>query len=524
MGLGGPGPLPSSGTSELDRLRRSVSVHFPVYETRIGPQSVLFAVHIDRATLSDKFDSLRRELWALGYIPILRRESGEDFVEVVRKPRTGRTRIWINLLLLAGTVATTTLAGAVIWLTYVGGLTLSGSDFLWGGIYFALPVMAILGFHEFAHYAVARRRRLDASLPYFIPVPPPFPFGTFGAFVSIREPFPDKKSLFDIGAAGPLVGFIVSIPITLAGLYLSTHSPVLPASYCGPTVLGLSYGNLEFGGSFFWQFLAYFFPTAGVNAHPLAIAGWVGIFVNAINLLPASQLDGGHVFRALFGERTRYVSYGIVIFLFVIGIYYSGWWLYAILLLFLGLRHPPPLNDQTPLGAPRYAVGGAVLALLVAGFVLVPIAVPAGSVGLQNPYGAPAPLPNGAAVAANLSATLVNNDRFAHGYVFSATVVNVTGMNALYLNATALEQWAATSSWRFLLPGGNVSFNDTATASIPSGDYVTVDGTTNWQYDIRVAFSNSVDALAARIQISVNQLCAPSGAGSASTEVAVTFP
>jgi Peptidase family M50 len=522
MGLGGSGPLPGSGNSELERLRRTVSTYFPVYESRIGPQSVLFAVHTDVGVLSERFDGLRRELWDQGYIPVLRRESGEDFVEVLRRPKTGRNRLWINGLLLAGTLATTSFAGALIWLTYVGGTALGLTDFLNGGLYFALPVMTILGLHEFAHYVMARRRHLDASLPYFIPVPPPFLFGTLGAFVSIREPFPDKKALFDIGAAGPLAGFAASIPIALAGLFLSAHSPVVPANYCGPTILGQSYGNLLLGVPLFWEFLALFVPSGLVNLHPLALAGWVGIFVTAINLLPAGQLDGGHIFRALFGDRTRYVSYGVVIILFGVGILYSGWWFFAILILLLGLRHPPPLNDLSPLGARRYAVGAFVLAVLVTGFVVVPLSVPPGSIGLNSPTATPAALPPGAAVASTLAVTVSNGDPIPHGYVFSASVTNVSvaGPNSTteYLSGTALANWAAGSTWTFYFADGSNLTETGSTFTLPSGSYVTINATLgDHTFHLRMLYSNTQTAVGATIVLNANQFCASSGTGSDST-------
>jgi len=521
MAVPASGPLPSSGANELERIRAIVAAYFPVYETRVGPQSLLLAVHVDRATLSEKFDRLRQELWAQGYIPLLRREAGEEFVEVIRRAKARRSRIWINLLLLAGTFATTLFAGALIWLTYVGGANLGTGDFLNGGAYFAAPVMTILGLHELAHYAMARRRRLDASLPYFIPVPPPFLFGTLGAFVSIREPFPDKKALFDIGASGPLAGFAASIPIAILGMYLSAHAPVLPASYCGPTVLGQSYGNLLLGVPLFWQFLALFVPSGLVTLHPLALAGWVGIFVTAINLLPAGQLDGGHVFRALFGDRARFVSYGIVVLLFGLGLFYTGWLFFAVLVLFLGLRHPPPLNDLTPLGGARYAVGGAVLAILVVGFVVVPLAVPPGSVALEGANSSiPAVLPPGAAVAANLAVTLDNQDPVPHGYVFTASLTNVSFLGAnnstVYRSGAALASWEANSTWSFFLPGGRIVNLTGGSVSLPGGDFVTVNATGNHRVALRIEFSNPALARAAVITLVANQLCAPSSGGTTS--------
>jgi Peptidase family M50 len=528
MGVPASGPLPSGGSSELERIRKTVGAYFPVYETRVGPQSLLLAVHADAETLAEKFDRLRQELWDQGYVPLLRRESGEDFIEVVRRPKVGRSRIWINLLLLAGTFATTVFAGALIWVTYVGGTSVDAADFLNGALYFSAPVMLILGLHETAHYLMARHRHLDASLPYFMPVPPPFLFGTLGAFVSIREPFPDKKALFDIGASGPLAGFAASIPVAMAGLYLSAHAPVVSASYCGLTVLGQSYGNLLIGKPLFWDLLLLFAPKGLVATHPLALAGWVGIFVTAINLLPAGQLDGGHVFRALFGDRARFVSYGVVVALFGLGLFYTGWLFFAILVLLLGLRHPPPLNDVSPLGGARYALGGVVLAILVSGFVVVPLAVAPGAFALEGPSSTiPSALPPGAAVAVNLSVTLDNQDPVAHGYVLSASLVNVSvaGPNnsTRYLTGNGLASWAANSTWVFYLPSGGTYVQSGASMNLPASDFVTVNATGDHRVVLRVELSNTELARAATIAFSANQLCAPSSGGSASTMDYATF-
>ncbi|MCI4354779.1 MAG: site-2 protease family protein, partial [Thermoplasmata archaeon] len=322
MGVPGSGPWmppPPPGT-EVERIRTGVARYFPVYETRVTPQSLILLVHADAATLEEKFDLLRRALWEQYYVPQLRYERGEYIIEVVRRPnRVGWGSI-TNLILLALTVVTTVSAGAFLWLAYVGGSQLTPQDFLMGGISFGLPLMLILGLHELAHFLTARHHHVDASLPYFIPVPPPFIlFGTFGAFISLREPIPSKKALLDIGASGPLAGFAVSIPVTLYGMFLSAHAPVLSVANCGPTILGVSYGNFVIGESLFWFVLGKFVPVAFQSLHPVALAGWVGLLVTAINLLPAGQLDGGHVFRALFGERARYASYAAVVLLFAIG-------------------------------------------------------------------------------------------------------------------------------------------------------------------------------------------------------------
>ncbi len=522
------GPLPSSsGSTELDRIRSTVATYFPVYETRVGPQSLILAVHVDPATLEKRFDELRQVLWTQGYIPVVRRESGEDFIEVVRRPRTGRSRIWINLLLLAGTVATTSFAGALIWLTFRGEAALTAGDFLYGELYFGAPVMAILGLHELAHYLVARRRHLDASLPYFMPVPPPFILGTLGAFISIREPFPDKKALFDVGAAGPLAGFAVSIPIAITGLYLSIHAPVVPATYCGVTVLGTSYGSLLIGTPLFWSLFSLFLPANLVNLHPLALAGWVGILVTAINLLPAGQLDGGHVARALFGERARFVSYAAVVLLFGLGLFYVGWLFFGILVLFLGLRHPPPLNDITPIGTRRRIVGGLVLAILITGFVVVPLSTPAGSVSLGAAGAAPVTaLPPGAVVGTNLTLTVNNQDPIPHGFLFGASISNVTvsGPNGTaYLTGYALASWEATATWTFYLPDGRTVTLTGGSVDLPGSDYVTVNATSDHTLGVPVSLTNTQTAVAAVLSFTTNMLCAPSGGGSASTSLSVSF-
>ncbi len=515
----------ASGGTELERLRTLVARYFPVYETRIGPQSVLLAVHADPTTLREKFDALRQELWTQGYVPILRREQGEDFVEVVRRPKLGARHPWINIVLLLATIATTAFAGAMIWLAYAGRLTLEPSDFAWGALYFAGPLLAILGVHETAHYVVARRRNLDASLPYFIPIPPPYLLGTFGAFVSMREPFPDRKALFDVGAAGPIAGFAMSLPIALAGLALSAHAPTLPATYCGPTLLGQNYGNLVLGPSLLWYGLTLFFPAGVVNLHPLALAGWVGVLVTAINLIPAGSLDGGHIFRALLGERARYVSYAAAMLLFGLGLFYVGWLFFGIIVLLLGLRHPPPLNDLTPLDTKRYLVGGFVAAILLGGFVLVPIATPQGQVTLGTPGIAHPTPPPGQSVAVNLTVPVTNGDPVAHAFLFAVSVSNVSvrqGNVTTYLSGAMLAQWEANASWTFVLPGqGSVGPIPGGSANLPTDRYLTINATSS--ATPLVEFWDTQSAVAAEVTFTASEICPPSGGGGASTAIFVAF-
>ena len=521
----------AGGPTELERIRATVTRHFPVYETRIGPQSLLLAVHADRTTLEREFDALRRELGDQGYVPLLRREAGEEFVEVVRRPKVSGRGLWVNLVLLAATLATTIFAGALIWLAFRGGLVLTATDAVDGTVFFALPIMAILGLHEFAHYWVARRRHLDASLPFFLPVPPPLPFGTFGAFVSIRDPFPDRKAMFDVSAAGPLAGFVASIPVALGGLYLSQHAPTVAANYCAPTILGLNYGHEIFMASLIWRGFALFFPGGGATLHPLALAGWVGILVTSINLLPIGALDGGRVFRSLFGERARYVSYAAAFALFALSIYYVGWFLFGVLVILMGLRNAPPLNDISPLGPRRYAVGAVVAAVLVAGFVVVPIQLPQGGIALTpQPIGYPPPPPG--AIAATVPVGVDNQDPVAHAFLFDVAVVNVTirsGSTTEYLNATEIAAWAEASTWSITFPGGSpIGLPNGTSSALPSADYLTIGATT--AVVVTVGFANPSNSTAGGtvvglvVAVTAQELCPPSGGGHATADLPVAPP
>ena len=522
MAAAGP-PRSGAPRTELERIREAVARHFPVYETRIGPQSLLLAVHVDRARLERQFDELRQELGAQGYIPLLKREAGEEFVEVLRRPPVNPRGLWVNVALLAATLATTAFAGGVLWLTYEGRTVLTFGDLALGGLYFGLPLLGMLGVHEFAHYVFARRRHLDASLPFFLPVPPPLPFGTFGAFVSIRDPFPDRKAMFDVSAAGPLAGLAAALPISLGGLYLSRVAPVVPANYCAPAFLGLSYGHELFSSSLLWSAFHLFLPAPAAPLHPLALAGWVGILVTSINLLPIGALDGGRVFRALLGERARFVSYAAAMALFALSIFYIGWFIFGVLVLLLGLRNPPPLNDLSPLGGRRYAVGGVVAAVLVAGFVLVPIQVPSGAVGL-----APAPVaypaaPPGAAFAANLSASVSNPDPVAHGYTFTLSVTGATvdgPGGPRTLNGSELATWAATANWTFFLPNGSVDPRPAGpTAGLPAGAYLPIPA--HGAATLTVEFSSPSPALTVDVQLAARMICPPTGGGSATASFTI---
>lgn len=215
---------------------------------------------------------------------------------------------------------------------------------------------------------MCRRYHVDATMPYFLPLPLP-PFGTFGAVIKMKGLIPDKRALFDIGATGPIVGLSFSIPAIILGLYLSEVHPVPgdASMYLGlgEPVLFSCIAKLIFGS----------LPEGmDIYLHPIAFAGWAGLFVTALNLLPIGQLDGGHVIYALLGRRSDIV-YRIGIFLFcVIAILlYPGWMVFAILLLLFGFRHPAPVDELTTLDLKRKVLGIILFIVFFLSFTPVPL-------------------------------------------------------------------------------------------------------------------------------------------------------
>lgn len=237
-----------------------------------------------------------------------------------------------------------------------------------GGWMYSLAVMFVLLSHEFGHYLQAVRYNVPASLPLFIPLPLR-PIGTMGAVIAMQGGKGDRKELYDIAITGPIAGFIPAVIFSVVGLQLSE---VLPIPDNATMVM--------FGEPLFFKWLVYI--TFGsipeghdVMLHPIGIAGWVGIFITALNLFPIGQLDGGHILYALIGKRAHTVAR-----LFVIGAIlgvllggYYGWTLMLTLLLFMGIDHPPTANDHAPLGTTRKILGWIALAFMPIGFTPMPI-------------------------------------------------------------------------------------------------------------------------------------------------------
>jgi membrane-associated protease RseP (regulator of RpoE activity) len=270
----------------------------------------------------------------------------------------------LHLGLLLATVVTTVIAGAL----QQGVNPLETPALLYKGISFSFTLLLILGAHEMGHYLVSRRHHLDVTLPYFIPAPPiPFIIGTFGAFIRIRSPIRDKRALLDVGCSGPLIGVLVAIPVILIGLKLST----ITISGGGEDTLTL--GEPLLFKLLSWLALGAMTPEENVILHPVAFAGWIGLLVTALNLLPVGQLDGGHVAYALFPEYHRYISLGMLGLLVVCGVvFWSGWLLWAVLLVFLGWRHPAPYQFWVPLDRRRWVLGIITIVVFVLTFSPAP--------------------------------------------------------------------------------------------------------------------------------------------------------
>lgn len=236
------------------------------------------------------------------------------------------------------------------------------------GLAYSITIMTILLSHELGHFFMCRKYNVPATMPYFLPLPLP-PFGTFGAVIKMKGTMPNKRALFDIGAAGPLMGLFFAVPAIVVGLYLSDIRPIP----------GDTSEYLGLGEPFLFSFISHLvigkLPEGmDVYLHPIAFAGWAGLFVTALNLLPIGQLDGGHIMYALLGRKSKIVfRLGIFIFFVIAILLYPGWTVFAVLLLFFGFRHPAPVDEFTTLDLNRKILGVILFILFLASFTPVPL-------------------------------------------------------------------------------------------------------------------------------------------------------
>ena len=301
-------------------------------------------------------------------------DSAAQSPQPVAQPRR-RTRPLIHLLLFLGTLVTTMAAGIGHYAGFAGDfneipdLSLALIPY---GAWYSLTILAILGTHEFGHYFACRYYGIDASLPYFLPAPLPLT-GTVGAVIRIRQPIPTKRMLFDVGAAGPIAGFVVAVPALFLGLRLSRVVP-LPEDFVG----------MELGEPLLFQLAAWMVwgeaPTGhSINLHPMGLAAWLGLLITALNLFPVGQLDGGHIAYAALGRRSTALSLGTAAAVVGLAFFSMSWVIWAALIIamivFLGPRHPRTPDEDVPLDRNRQWVALATAAIFVLCFTPAPIEV-----------------------------------------------------------------------------------------------------------------------------------------------------
>lgn len=317
---------------------------------------------------ASSFDKLKEHFNRLGFTPFIREDNGAVLIAapVVFKPRSSN---WlINFVLLIATILSTMYIGAAIEFSIQELDGTPGIDDLLLGLPYCLSIMAILGAHELGHYFAARYHKVPVSLPYFIPLPLP-PFGTLGAFIRLKAPLTNKRTLLDVGAAGPLAGFFLAIPILLYGLSISPIQ-TLPESYSleGNSVL-YALAKIVVKGQMY--------PTGNEDIFlgQIAWAGWVGLFVTGLNLIPVGQLDGGHIAYALFGKRARFFYWPVLaaLVLLIILTETYAWILWVVLLFIFGRVHAEPLDNLTALDKRRRLVAIFSLLLFVLVFVPTPL-------------------------------------------------------------------------------------------------------------------------------------------------------
>ena len=297
--------------------------------------------------------------------------------EFVWQPRPKfQDRVWLHVLLFLLTIATTTLVGADHYAAFLVDftarrLTMPSTALLVRGLWYSVTILAILGCHELGHYVACRYYDVDASLPFFLPVPISIT-GTLGAFIRIREPIPQKRMLFDIGIAGPLAGFVVAVPALFIGVWMS-HVVAVPPDFSGfelgePLLFKLAerliWGSIQ--------------DPYSLNLHPVAFAAWFGLLATALNLFPIGQLDGGHISYAVLGPRSTYVTVASIAIAITLAAKFSSSWivwtgLMVVMLIMFGPRHPRVFDEEVPLSRSRKILAFVALVIFILCFTPAPI-------------------------------------------------------------------------------------------------------------------------------------------------------
>jgi len=341
---------PTTIQTEYEKISAFVAEEFQTEESILEQGVPTYYLRQPQET-KQKFLKLLNKLAPMNLIAILRRtHNGRVVLKIIPKPPVKKSNILINWGLLFATIATTFLSGYFM-------LPSNVIDPFVGGIAFTVTIMAVLGMHEMGHKIIAQKRGVEATPPYFIPGIPPL--GTFGAVIMQKSLPPNKDALFDIGADGPITGFIVATFASIVGLMLLI--PTTPME-----------GTTSIQIPIMWTLLARLlaglnlFPLTTGNQilllHPITFAGWVGLLVTMLNLLPAAMLDGGHVARSLAGEKVRLALTGLSIAYLVL----MGFWPMALFVVFISMyRHPGPLDDVSSLSASRKALTVLLIVIFI---------------------------------------------------------------------------------------------------------------------------------------------------------------
>jgi hypothetical protein len=342
--------------TDFERITTLVHAEFQVEEALMENNIPTYYLKQPQET-KQAFLKLLKNLEPMNFIAFLRRQDGRIVLKIIPKPQTKRSNVLVNWLLFFATIGT----------TFITGYMLSGNltNPIIGGSTFTIAIMSILGLHEMGHKLTANKRGIEATPPYFIPGPPPIGdflgIGTFGAVIMQKSLPPNKDALFDIGASGPMVSFLLATVATIIGLPFSIYSwipagsPTLPVPLLFRLVMPYLQPASTIPPSPGYQYELVITP------HPVAVAGWVGMFVTMLNLMPAAMLDGGHVSRSLFGEKAR----SVLTILSIAALLLVSWPM-AVFVLFLSMyKHPGPLDDVSSLSASRKLLAIALVAIFV---------------------------------------------------------------------------------------------------------------------------------------------------------------
>ncbi|NIO38179.1 site-2 protease family protein [Candidatus Bathyarchaeota archaeon] len=348
---------------DFEKLTSIVSSEFQIEEALLEHNVPTYYLTQPQET-KNSFLKVLSSLDSMDLIALLRRKDERIFLKIIPKPPVKRSNIIVNWMLFFATVATTFITGYILSFELVEREEML-NPFV-GGATFMIAILAVLGMHELGHKLTADKKGMDATPPYFIPGPPPISgflgIGTFGALIMQKSLPRNRDALFDVGANGPIIGFVLAVIVSIVGLLLSPTYPIteplngLPA----PLIFQL-----------FAMFVVNLPRNYYILLHPVAFAGWVGMIVTMLNLLPAATLDGGHVARSFVGERTRVVLTFLSLALLVV----QGFWPMAVFVLLLSMqRHPGPLDDVSSLSFGRKLLTIALVAIFVlCSFPWVPI-------------------------------------------------------------------------------------------------------------------------------------------------------